>query len=85
MFAGNGFSRSFSIGKNNREEGDQEVAATVKMAEEGVEEESHTTPRSIVASKELSMPTMTTAIVEELNFQIAIQHQKKNIEIISLM
>ena len=49
MFAGNGFSGSLSTGKNNKEGGDQEVVATVKESEEVVEEESHTTPRSIVA------------------------------------
>ena len=38
-----------STGKNNKEGGDQEVVATVKESEEVVEEESHTTPGSIVA------------------------------------
>ena len=86
MFAGHGFSRSLSIGKNSEEGGDRDVVATVKETEGVVEEDGHTTPRSIIASKELSMPTVTTTIVEELNLPIAIQHQKKKtIEILSLM
>ena len=66
------------MGKNSKEGGDREVVATMNEAEEVVKEEVHTTTRSIIASKELSMPTMTTATLEELNFQIAIQHQNKH-------
>ncbi len=62
---------------NSEEGGDRGVLATVKEMEEVVEDEGHTTPRSIIASKECQCPLYITATVEELNFQIAIQHQKK--------
>ena len=79
MFAGNGFREACPSGKTAKREGTGWLPWKTRS-----KWWRNTTPRSIVASKELPLPTMTTGTVEELNFQIAIQH-KKNIEIISLM